>query len=183
MLDRRKFWLAVALQVLLLLGLVGRHGFTVVSGQPVVLQSIPVDPWDFLRGEYVRLNYAISVLDPDEVAMTGAPYERGQAIWVVLAPGQPVWTAVAVHDRRPQVAPGQVALRGRVEYWNQAGTEQGTNAVVRYGVEQFYVPEGEGPKLEQASRDGKLTVQVLVDRFGRGAVHKVFADGQEVRWR
>ncbi|HLN63637.1 MAG TPA: GDYXXLXY domain-containing protein [Symbiobacteriaceae bacterium] len=183
MVSKRWFWLAVALQVLLLLGMVGRHAYTVATGQPILLQTAPVDPWDMFRGEYVRLNYTISRIDVAATPTSGGPFKRGQAVWVVMQQGEPSWTLVAVHAAHPGTAPGQIALKATVvqEQWGESQRPQ--PMLLEYGIEQFYVPEGEGPKLEQAARDHKLTVQVLVDNFGRAVVHKVFTDGQEVRWR
>ena len=187
MTAKRIFWLAVALQVLILLGIVGRHQYTLATGTPILLKTAPVDPWDPFRGDYVRLNYEISSLTKDKVAMTGSPYRRGQSVWVTVAKGQEFWSAVAVSDKRPAVQNGQVALRAIVEFdnsaWDPAPGEPRTmpQLFVRYGIEQFYVPEGEGKDLETRQRD--MTVQALVDRFGRAALHKVFVEGKEIQWR
>lgn len=183
MVSKRWFWLAVAVQVLLLLGLVGRHAYTVTTGTPIVLQTEPVDPWDPFRGEYVRLNYTISRADITGPASNGGPFKAGQQVWVVLRPEDGLWQFVSVHATRPTVPSGQVALKATVvnDPWYINGVA--APARLEYGIEQFYVPEGEGRKLEQAGGKRKLTVEVLVDSFGRAALHKVFVDGQEVRWR
>jgi uncharacterized membrane-anchored protein len=182
---RRKgwFWAAVALQVLVLLGMVGVHGYTLATGHPVLLKSVPIDPWDPLRGQYVTLGYDISRLQPAKIPMAGSPYERGQEIWVVLQPGNPYWTAVSVSNQRPAVTAEQVAMKGRVDWWNPGYESQPAEALIRYGIEQFYVPEGQGTSLEQGQRAGELSVEVLVDPTGRAAMHRVFLNGQEVHWR
>jgi len=183
----KKLWftLAIVLQVLLLLGMVGRHTFTLRTGVPVMLKTAPVDPWDYLRGEYVTLNYEISRLNPRTVVMEGTPYKRSQALWVTLQPGDPYHTAVRVSPNRPtDLAAGLVTLQGRVEWvddWdggpdNPVGTVQ-----IRYGIEQFYVPQGQGRDLE--TRLEQMSVRALVDRFGRAALSKVYLDGEEIRWQ
>ena len=53
---------------------------------------------------------------------------------------------------------------------------------LRYGIEQFYVPEGEGQKIE-SNRAVQLSVEAVVDARGRALVRRVFADGKELRWR
>ena len=184
MVSKRWFWLAVALQVMLLLGMVGRHAYTITTGQPILLQTEPVDPWDPFRGEYVRLNYAISRLDPAVTPFNGGPFQAGQAVWVVMQVDSPAWKPVAVNAEYPPVVSHQVALKGRVmQDWQFYKDDKPHPIRLEYGVEQFYVPEGEGAKMERAGRERKLTVEVLVDSFGRAALHKVFVDGQEVRWR
>lgn len=178
--SRRWFWAAVALQLLVLVGMVGRHSFTLATGHSILLTTAPVDPWDLFRGQYVRLSYEISRLDQATLPMAGAPYRDGQEVWVVLQRGEPYWTAVAVSDRRPQVEVGfgQVAIQGRVD-WSWADG----SVTVHYGIEQFYVPEGEGPKLEEGQRNRQVAVEAKVDAFGRTALNRVLVDGEELRWR
>ncbi len=169
------FWLAVVLQVLILLGMVGRYAYTISTGRPIMLKTAPIDPWDIIRGEYVRLNYAISGLNFDKVPMEGVPYKHGQLIWVTLREGKPFWTAVAVSDKRPVTGPDDLAVQAIVEWYGPSTLR------LRYGIEQFYVPAGEGRDLER--RRAELTVEAVVDRFGRAALHRVFLDGKEIRWQ
>lgn len=186
MTGKRWFWLAVALQVLLLLGLIGRHSYTLATGTPVLLKTEPVDPWDPFRGEYVILNYTISRIEDDSVPMQGAPYQRGQQVWVTLHPADPFWVAKAVSNRRPSdLAGGEVALKGTVQ-WHDPGWTGGPEAtkasvVIRYGIEQFFVPEGEGKGLEGRQRE--MHVEAVVDSFGRAALKRVFLEGKEIRWQ
>lgn len=180
-----KRWLfaaAVLLQVLALLGIGARHTYTLQTGRTVTLETVPVDPWELFRGQYVSLNYKISQLEFNQVPMNGAPYKRGQTVWVTLRQGEPYWTAVLVSDRRPETAGNEIALQGMVQWWT-AELPPGGRAILqlRYGIEQFFVPEGEGPKLED--RRLQIAVEAAVDRFGRAALKRVFVDGKEIRWR
>jgi len=186
----KKLWfaLAVALQVLVLLGMVGRHTYTLQTGAPILLKTAPVDPWDIFRGEYVVLGYEISSLHSNAVVMEGGPFKRSQNLWVVLQPGDPFHTPVRVSANRPtDLAAGQVALKGRVEWvniWDGAtGRELPAGEMqlqMRYGIEQFYVPQGQGRDLE--TRLEQMSVRALVDRFGRAALSNVYLDGEEIRW-
>lgn len=180
-----KRWLfaaAVLVQVVLLLGMAGRHMFTLQTGRPIRLETEPLDPWELFRGQYVSLRYTISELEEGEVPMSGAPYQRGEKVWVTLRQGAPFWTAVAVSDRRPVADGNEVALQGTVQWWMDGFDPSGKARVfIRYGVEQFFVPEGEGPGLED--RRHRVDVEAVVDRFGRAAMKRIFLDGKEVRWR
>lgn len=180
-----KRWLfvaAVALQVLLLLGMAGRHSYTLQTGRPIRLETAPVDPWEIFRGQYVSLNYKISMLEEGRIVMTGAPYKRGQKVWVTLRSADPYWVAVAVSNRRPLASGNEVAVQGTVQWYTDNGTPAGkAMAHIRYGLEQFYVPEGEGPKLED--RRHQVDVDAVVDRLGRAAVKRIRVDGQEVKWK
>lgn len=173
--PKRWFWLAVALQVLVLAGMIGMHGYTLKTGKPVMLKTAPVDPWSPLMGQYVTLRYDISMLNEGKVTMEEMPYKRGETVYVLLQKGDPYWNAVAVSSVKLQAGSDQMVLRGHVEY----SFDQQVS--IRYGIEQFYVPEGQGPELEQ-HRD-KMAVEVAVDSFGRGAVKSVFVDGKEIKWR
>lgn len=207
---RRWFWLAVALQVLLLLGMIGRHAYTLQTGTPVRLKTAPVDPWDFLRGEYVRLNYEISGLRPEKIPMQGLPYQRNQLVWVTLKQADPYWVAVAVSSRRPQAGSGEVVVQARVEWYHdepspapprdpvpptdappqppsetrpptQPEPDSWPRLRLRYGIEQFYVPQGQGIELER--RQAEMVVEGMVDRFGRIALKRVYLDGKEIVWQ
>lgn len=177
---RRNFGVAVLLQVVILLGIAAWQLFTLLSGTAVHLKSVPVDPWDPFRGEYVDLSYEISRL-PGTLPMAGGPYEPGQRVWVTLRQGEPYWSAVAVSAERPQTAANEVALRGRVR-WTEVGPEGRTGfVVIRYGIEQFYVPEGQGRELQGQVVD--MAVEARVDRFGRAALKTVFLEGDPIVWR
>lgn len=180
--HRRWFWAAIALQVLVLVGMIGSHGYTLWTGRPVMLKSAPVDPWDPLRGEYITLGYEISVLRQGQVAMIGAPYRRGQTVWVALKQQGEYWGAVQLSDQRPLAVSGQIPIKATVEY---AGGENGGpgDVHVRYGIEQFYVPEGEGRGLPDNGAPANMAVEAMVDSFGRAGLHRVFLEGNEIRWR
>ncbi|MFZ5822967.1 MAG: GDYXXLXY domain-containing protein [Bacillota bacterium] len=175
-----RFWAAVALQVAILLAMVALHSFTLLTGTPVMLKTAPIDPWDPFRGEYVRLRYEISDLSSN-LPTAGWPYESGQRVWVTLQEGQPFWTAVAISDRRPATASGEVAIRGRILWVEPRENDRPGRIHLRYGIEQFYVPEGQGKELE--GRQVELDVQVLVDSTGRSAIRQVFLDGKPIEWR
>lgn len=184
MTRKRWFWVAVALQVLVLLGMVASHAYTLATGSPIVLKTAPVDPWDYFMGEHVVLRYEISRLDTAHVAVSGGPFKRDQTVWVTLRKGDPYWTAVSVSAKRPAAAGGgEIAVRALVNYVGEMSVPGGPrqNVVdVRYGIEQFYVPEGEGPKLEQQRT--KISVEAKVDSFGRAGLSRVFVDGKEITW-
>jgi len=181
---RSKRWLfaaAIALQVLLLLGMGARHTYTLQTGRPIRLETAPVDPWEMFRGQYVALNYKISQLQEGQVTMVGAPYKRGEKVWVTVRPFDQYWEAVHVSRQLPDVG-GWVALQGTVQWYGDAMGPGGQPQVsIRYGIEQFYVPEGEGPALED--RQHQVTVEAVVDRFGRAAMKRVFVDGKEINWQ
>ena len=63
---RPRVWLAAILVCLLQTGaiaaLIVNRAMLLTHGREIVLGVTPVDPRDLLRGDYVRLNYAVSHL-------------------------------------------------------------------------------------------------------------------------
>ena len=58
---RKKLIIAAAtLQVLVLAYMAGEREWVRQTGQNIFLRTAPIDPRDAMRGDYVRLNYAIS---------------------------------------------------------------------------------------------------------------------------
>jgi len=51
---------------------------------------------------------------------------------------------------------------------------------VRYGIESYFVPEGEGRKLESARNQRKLTIVAAVAPTGRAAIKRLLIDGEPV---
>lgn len=188
---RRALWFAlvVALQVVVLLGMVGRHSYTLATGTEVTLKSEPFDPWDPFKGEYVRLRYNISTFElPTPARGEEPPYQRGDQVWVLLTKEEDYWRATAVGRLRSKPMEGQVAVRARVDWVDWWAPEEPvppgsfrSQLHLIYGMEEFYVPEGEGPPLE-AERDG-IRVKAKVDRFGRIALSQVLVNGEPVRWK
>ena len=85
------------------------------------------------------------------------------------------WTAVRVTQRFPQDAgPDRVALKGRL----QLGTWSDTYVWPRYGIESYFVPQGEGLRLEALAREKKLAVLVAVDKAGEAAIKGLIVDGK-----
>lgn len=170
---RRRFWMAVGFQCLILLGVVGMKQHTVWTGQTIRLQTTPVDPRSLFRGDYVSLRYPISDLADELFAGGTNKIERGDVVYVVLAGGDAKWRATSVHPRMPELDPGEVVLRGE---FRQSWLPGSGTVPVEYGIESYFVPEGTGWKIERAS-GSRLTVEVAIDRGGRAVVRRLFVDG------
>ena len=52
---------------------------------------------------------------------------------------------------------------------------------IRYGVEQYFVPQGQGIAIEQTMN--KVSVEVSVDQAGKSAINKLFIEGKEVKFQ
>ena len=181
-----KMVLLVALQTLALFFMIGLKQWTLETGVPVVLETRPVDPRSLFSGDYIRLNYTISQISEEIGEESG--FNPHDTIYIVLKEGDPYWTPVSIHHQRPDTAPGLVAIKGEVlgtsgTRWNPETRSPeplpGRNLSIRYGIENYYVPEGEGTRLERPGPDAKLSIRVAVDRFGNAGIQAVLINGQE----
>ena len=64
---------------------ISQHALILRHGQEVLLKSLPVDPRDLLRGEYVILNYDISTIEPVLLVGERPDMTGSQRLWVRIA--------------------------------------------------------------------------------------------------
>ena len=152
----------VGFQLLLLSSMIFMRASTLAQGDTVLLRVVPVDPRSMFRGEYVILNYEFSrtpfsdiegLPDRDEIN------SQGRIVYVWLEPEEDGehWYAESVSTRPPAAG---VFLRGRIVGWNQ----------LEFGIESFFVQEGEGRRYEEAILDRRLSAEIAVTRDGEAAL-------------
>jgi len=153
------------------------------QGTEVTLQIRPVDPRDFLRGDYVVLNYDISQLPAGPLQDEPAS-ARNPIVFVKLAPNRDgLYEAISVHADAVAVKSPEVLIRGRVAYGATCGPRARAfcdKLQVRYNLESYFIPEGEGRKLEQVRNQRKLTVVAAIMPSGRAAIKRLLVDGEPV---
>lgn len=166
---------------LLLVGMIARKQWTLNTGTPMVLETQPIDPRSLFRGDYVRLNYTISRFELARYPVL-ADVKRGDDIYVTLAKGDPYWQPQAVHTEYPEGA--GVVLRGRVErvvqrFNNETRKyEKAKEVLVKYGIENYFVPEGEGRAIERPEAGVKVSIEVAVDACGNAGIRAVLLNGE-----
>ena len=175
--------LAVALvQIGILSWMIASRAMILRSGREVVLEVEPVDPRDLLRGDYVRLGYNISSLPAELFGKAGMTTEPqvladGLVVYVRLRPGADgIWQPVAAAYGAPPPAarqPEEVDVRGTAQYWPSPTARR---LSVDYGIERFYLPEGQGKPIEDAMRERKFRMKVAVAGDGTAQI-KAFYDG------
>jgi uncharacterized membrane-anchored protein len=162
-----------------LAGMVIDRARLIKTGREITLPIVPVDPRDLFRGQYVRLGYDISRVP---ARLTEEPLPAPNAAFFVTLEEQAsgVWVPVkldAIH------AAGKFAEPHRSQGRTQGGRLlEGANApnganFVRYGIESYFVREGEGPRLEKLARDKKLAARIAVDKSGNAAIKGLLIDG------
>lgn len=152
------------------------------SGQEITLAVRPLDPRDIFRGDFVTLGYEISTLkksttetDPD---FNG--FSVGSPAYVTLAlASDGKWTETHVGSQYPsKVGPGEVILKGRVNsVWKDEKAAE-THVILRYGIENYFVPEGTGRALEDKVRSHEVKAIVAVAADGTAALKGLIVDGE-----
>lgn len=151
------------------------------DGTEVFLKVEPVDPRDLLRGDYVRLGYNISTvpLDLFEPSAFGREETRNVPVMIRLAPGEGgVWHARGgrlASDPAGPLEAGEVEVRAVIPYGFSAGAG---SARAEYGIERFYLPEGEGRDIERDMNTRSFFMKVAVGRSGTAQI-KAFFDGDQ----
>ena len=160
--------LVAGLQTAWILGMTITHEHALATGTLISLETMPVDPRDMLRGDYVTLNYKISNVPRN---LFTPPLSKeispGKTVYVLLEKRGDFYELAEASEKPLSAASGQVMLRGRTEYfWN-------TNTVrVVYGLERYYVREGTG------NLRGKITVKAVVPASGHAQVKQILVDGK-----
>ena len=161
------FVLLVAFQVAVVATMAVSSQWVLTGGDRVVLDTMPVDPRDMFRGDYMVLRYAIGVINREEVPWYAADPYPGQAIWVVLEMRGDYDAAVAV-EPEPVPRP-QVAIRGEVMSVNEPIVE------VTYGIEEYFVPEGAGSQIRSSDR---VDVVAAVSEDGHAVIDYLVVNGE-----
>ena len=151
------------------------------TGKEVVLPIIPVDPRSLFRGDYVRIDFPVTLVPAELFPKSDKP-KRAAPVYVTVQRDGESWKPVAVSDTKPVAGPEQAVMLGRLAHnWWPTGRGPGQGTVrVNYGIERYYVQEGKGLQLEAMARDKKLAVVLAVDAKGRSAIKGLIIDGQRV---
>ncbi len=160
------FWLVI------ILAFVAFKEFTLKTGEEVMLKTMPVDPRDLFRGDYVILNYEISRLDADSLQANSASFDESDKVYVKLTKEGNYGVAAAIYKSQPKDG---LFIKGTVK------DIQGSTITIEYGIESYFVPEGEGWNIQRQSGRG-LESKVAIDQFGNAAIKSIFLDGEEVRF-
>lgn len=187
---RQKLWaglaLAAAVQTAVLAWMVWDRVSLLKSGREITMRVVPVDPRDIFRGDYVVLGYELSPLKGAEGGNEELPkgLYTGAAVYVTIAPdAENNWKPVGFAARHPgKVEASQAVLKGRiVDVYGCRGPGSGDCSLnVRYGIESYFVPEGQGLKLEQLVRERKVEAVVALGSGGDAMLKALLVDGQRV---
>lgn len=150
--NKKTFFLAVLIPILILLGMTIKPQATVLWGQEILLETEAVDPTDLFRGDYVSLRLAISDIPKSKVNL---PIDKvnNKYLYVSLKQEGKYYVADQVSEQKPKQG---VYLRGKFQDWfNESNTFR-----VDYSLDKYFLEQGSGQDLQQESYKGGLAVKV-----------------------
>ncbi len=183
--DHKWLWPLVAavalLQSVAIAKIVYDRDALLKSGREITIDVVPVDPRDIFRGDYVILGYGLDPIDGKLIAPDLQETIRSNdPVFVTIRPGATpaTWQVVKVTAAYPDtIEASDAVLKGRVT-WVNAQQDENRKLSVRYGIENYFVPEGTGRDLEQAVRDGKVQAVVAVGGDGTAALKGLIVNGE-----
>ena len=115
-----RFLLPFSLQLAVILFIPARSAYTYNFGTKAIIQTMPVDPYDLLRGYSQTLGYDISQVDELKKLPGGKDLTKGKQFYLILqsalssnTPPLP-WQAIAITPEIPSNIPdNRVAIRGK----------------------------------------------------------------------
>lgn len=171
----------------LVLAMVVERAAILRDGATIRLATLPVDPRDLFRGDYVVLDYEISTINLTRIG-AAADLRRDEPIQVGVRAGVNGQAEVV-----RVVRAGQPSEAGLIWLGSKAGSvmncirgsvgascSEGDKVMrVRYGLESYFVPQGEGRAIEttQASR---VEILAAVNAAGASAIKALLIDGKTV---
>jgi uncharacterized membrane-anchored protein len=140
-------------------GFILYNQWPLTTGERMVLATLPVDPFDPFRGQYVIINYEISRFEAEG-------FESGERIYVLLEEDEEgIWRFDGVSKVKPSEGD---FIKGEVE------NSFGESVRVKYGIEQFFFERG----ADVPTRG--ITVAVKVAASGRAALVELLKDGEPI---
>jgi uncharacterized membrane-anchored protein len=97
---------------------------------------------------------------------------------VVLEKEGETWRPIKMTRARPQeTSPDRIVLKARALHGWSRSTLPNATQLVRYGIESYFVPEGDGKRLEKLATEKKLAALVAVDGRGNAAIKGLIVEG------
>lgn len=152
-------------------------------GTSVMLKVNPVDPRDLFRGDYVILDYVISRQQRDQkfIDYNGEVHESmkvnsGNTVYVMLVKDGSFYKGGNIYAKKPKKG---LFIKGSVgKRFNFS-----SNFTIVYGIENYYVPEGEGLKLEKERNRNRLSAKIMLDLDGNASIKNLYIDNKKVDFK
>ena len=169
--NKKKIFLIIgAFWIVLIGGFIGIKEFTLKTGNEVLLKTMPVDPRDLFRGDYVILRYEINTIDANTLALNVSDFKVEDKIYATLnIDKDKIGNISSISKYAPESGN---FIKGTVK------RAYGNSLTVEYGIESYFVPEGKGGQIQSNVR--KIYAKVAINNFGGAVIKSLVMDGKDV---
>lgn len=172
--NKQKIFLLIgAFWIVLIGGFIGIKEFTLQTGNDILLKTVPVDPRDLFRGDYVILRYEISTIDTNAYAsLNASSLKVDDKVYVALdIDNEKIGTISEINREVPTKG---IFIKGTIK------SIYGNNLIIEYGLESYFVPEGKGGEIER--NRGNIFTKAAVDKFGNAVIKSLMMEGKEIKF-
>ncbi len=153
--------------IIVLVAMIGIAGLVILylswpllTGKTVILATMPVDPFDILRGQYIIINYEINNIP----AVQGG--KQGGDVYVTLKEDEnKIWRYQSSELTAPKDA---TFIKGAIK------SIYSDTMVVEYGIEQFFFERN----ADFPQRD--LSVEVKISSSGQARISQLLYQGKPI---
>jgi uncharacterized membrane-anchored protein len=132
------------------------------SSRDIWVKPVPVDPHDLFRGEYISLQYDFSIYNSNKLKPGEKEPRQANYLYAVLKEEQNLWILDYFSFDKP--SSNRIFLKGKFRGgFNEENVFD--EAFIVYNLESWFVPEGQGPILEQ-NIGGLLKAKLRVNPWG-----------------
>ncbi len=158
--------LRLAIALLVLLGIVITFilylSWPLLTGTTAVLATMPIDPFDILRGQYLTIRYEISQIPIIEEA------NEGDTAYIQLTEdSSQIWR----YKKASLIKPEGVFIKGKI-ISKQTGTKQTGTMRIEYGIEQYFFEK------DAHIETRNMTVKVKISSSGQARILELLQDGK-----
>ncbi|TPM31495.1 GDYXXLXY domain-containing protein [Mesorhizobium sp. B2-3-4] len=152
------------------------------SGKEVLLKIEPIDPRDLLRGDYIILGYDISRIPVKMIANVPADKFSSDDTSIVVrlkkgADGYWVPTTAWFGKAPTPAGADEADISGHVAAgWDLRS--EGMTIAPDYGIERFYLPEGQGIAIQDDMRVRPFGIKLALSADGTAQI-KALMDGDK----
>lgn len=151
--------LAILFQISIIVYMVTASLMPLITGKEIVLRTVPIDPRDLLRGDYVVLNYSFNRLGLDSIKndIHGERYKFGDELYIELEQKDNYYEPVGLWKNPPE---NKTFMKVIVKHFYGADTYG--FASLSGGIESYYTDSETARALERNAGGVSAITEVYV---------------------
>ena len=131
------------------------------NAKTILLETVPIDPRDYLSGNYFTLSYAISNIG----SFHKYDKMRSGTIFAILKEQGKYYVPDYISSNKPEkIRNDQVIIKGQSDVWH-----------INYGIEKYFINQN----TKTPNRTDKVDVLVNIDKNSSPRIVKLYVNGQE----